>query len=165
MKHFFFGFLFGALALSLVARANASSCSSNSVSFKTLETKTITTDVPSHLKGATIFIVTADQRVSSAPAELFKVVPRKQQVIVTATEKTEILTCSEEAAKNRISLLGGAGPKGDLTKDSNGSKVDIETKTGAIGGVQYQRKVSKDISVGGQVQTNKSGLISVGLDF
>jgi hypothetical protein len=62
-------------------------------------------------------------------------------------------------------IQGNIGPTGTLSKDSSVGKVDISTKTGAVGGVQYQRKVSKDISVGGQVQTNKTGLLSIGLDF
>ena len=47
----------------------------------------------------------------------------------------------------------------------NVEAVDVESKTGAIGGVQYQRLLTDRISVGVQGQTNDSVLLNVGLEF
>lgn len=142
--------------------AKAADC--RTTSGEALETKVISTNVPAHLKGAKIIIVLANGQQSEAPAELFKVVPRKQQYLLTKVSHT--ISCSSEShEKNRVSLLGGFGPQGGLKKTQSSSRVDIETESGLVGGLQYQRKISKDFSVGVQGQSNKSGLISVGVDF
>jgi hypothetical protein len=146
------------------SRAFAGEAECRTFSAQYLETKTISTDVPAHLKGAKIIIILANGQRSEASAELFKVVPRKQQYLLTKVSHNTSCV-SESHDKNRISLLGGFGPTGNLSRDTSSGKVDISTKTGAVGGVQYQRKISKDISVGVQGQTNRSGLLSIGLDF
>ena len=144
----------------------AQNCKTSSSEEKIDQTKEITTDVPSHLKGATIIVRRADGKETSVPAELFKVVPRKQQFIVTKISHQETTLCSaEEAHRNRISLLAGNGPKGGLDRSSTPAKVSVESRTGAIGGVQYQRLLTERLSIGAQVQTNKSGLLNIGVDF
>lgn len=144
---------------------SSQNCSTQSGEETVEEQLEITTDVPAHLKGATIIVRTADGRESSVPAEKFKVVPRKQQFIVSKTKQVDTTTCSNEANKNRISLLGGNGPKEGLTRSSDGKTVTVKSKTGAVGGAQYQRLLTERLSVGGQVQTNKSVLLNIGIDF
>ena len=129
----------------------------------------IKTDVPSHLKGATICVKQADGKESCVPAEKFKVVARKQQFIVTKVKTTDTTTCTvfekAEKEKNRVSLLAGNGPKEGLERTNNGSKVTVESRVGAVGGVQYQRLLNDRISVGAQLQSNESALVNIGLDF
>ena len=132
----------------------------------------IKTDVPSHLKGATICVKQADGKESCVPAEKFKVVARKQQFIVTKVKTTDTTTCTvfekadkEEKEKNRISLLAGNGPKEGLERTNSGSKVTVESRVGVIGGVQYQRLLTERVSVGAQLQSNESALVNIGLDF
>jgi hypothetical protein len=126
----------------------------------------ITTDVPSHLKGATIIVRTKDGKESQVPAEKFKVVPRKRQYVVTKTKIDSVTTCQNtEMNKNRVSVMAGSGPKEGLKRSNDGTTVSIESKAGTIGGLQYQRLLTDKISVSGQVQTNKSVLLGVGLDF
>jgi hypothetical protein len=145
-------------------------CSTSSGAETVEETKEITTDVPAHLKGATIIVRTADGKETSVPAEKFKVVPRKQQFLVTKTKQTDKTMCSTDPAKNRVSLLAGNGPKEGLDRSKTATTVTVESRTGAVGGLQYQRLtdlkvLGMPLSVGGQLQTNESALVNVGLDF
>lgn len=126
----------------------------------------IDTKVPKWLQGATITIKQADGKESTVSADKFKVVPRKQQFIVTKLKETEQLSCSEDKYKNRVSVLGGVGPKGNLkVTQPSADKAVIETNGGATAGIQYQRKVTERFSIGGQIQTNESGSVLIGLDF
>lgn len=140
-------------------------CSTTSEAATVEEQLEIKTDVPKHLVGATICVKQADGRESCVPAEKFKVVARKQQFIVTKTKQLDKTMCSAELNKNRVSLLAGNGPKEGLDKTVTPTQVTIESRTGAVGGVQYQRLITDKISVGAQVQSNQSALVNVGLDF
>jgi len=150
------------LSMSVFSEEN---CSTQDSENKVEEQKIINTDVPSHLKGAKIIVRLADGRESEVPAEAFKVVPRKQQYLVTKVSKSSVTMCSAELNKNRISILGGRGPKEGLDRTINPNKAEIESRVGTVGGLQYQRMLNKKWSVGVQGQTNKSGLVSIGLDF
>jgi translation initiation factor IF-1 len=138
-------------------------CSTTSDAEQIEEQMEIKTDVPSHLKGATIIVRLADGKETAVPAEKFKVVPRKQQYLVTKTKQLDKMVCGPE--KNRISLLAGKGQKSGLDRKEEGDKVTIETRNGVVGGAQYQRLVTDKISLGAQVQTNKTVLVNIGLDF
>jgi hypothetical protein len=143
----------------------AENCSTTSEAATVEEQLEIKTDVPKHLVGATICVKQADGKESCVPAEKFKVVARKQQFIVTKTKQLDKTMCSAELNKNRVSLLAGNGPKEGLDKTVTPTQVTIESRTGAVGGLQYQRLITDKISVGAQLQTNESALINVGLDF
>ena len=141
-------------------------CVTTSSTEQVLETVVINTDVPSHLKGATIIVKQADGRTSEVPAELFKVVPRKQQRIITKVQNDKLMSCTELTHhKNRVSALAGFGPREGLNKDIEPNKVDVESKVGVVGGLQYQRNITEKISLGVQGQTNKTGLAVIGFDF
>jgi len=154
-------------SLLLISTAYAkNNCSVTSQSLDVLETVVINSDVPNHLKGAKIVVYLNDGKSSTVPAELFKVVPRRQERLISKVAKTTTETCREFAEhKNRVSLLAGQGPKSGLTKDVSPGKVEIESRTGAVGGLQYQRLLNERISVGVQGQTNKSGALMIGLEF
>jgi hypothetical protein len=123
----------------------------------------IDTNVPSHLRGATITVTQADGKSSTVPAEKFKVVPRKQQFITAETEKTLVCTDSK---KNRVSVLGGRGvQEGIKTTKLSSTTTQAESNVGFVGGLEYQRKVWKDFSIGVQGQSNKTGSLVLGLDF
>lgn len=149
----------------------AENCSTTTGSETVEEQLEIKTDVPKHLVGATVCVRQADGKESCVPAEKFKVVPRKQQFIVSKTKQLDKMSCSTEvlvaaeAKKNRVSLMAGNGPKEGLDRSSDGSTVTVESKVGAVGGAQYQRLLNERVSVGTQVQTNKSVLFNVGVDF
>lgn len=129
----------------------------------------INTDVPKHLKGATITVTLVDGRVSKVPAEKFKVVPRMQQTIVTHTVQKSKDECVDvvagEERKNRVSILAGEAPKGSLDRSLSGNKVSVSSTRGAALGLQYQRKISERFSLGGQIQSNDSGSAMLGYEF
>ncbi len=130
----------------------------------------IKTDVPKFLEGATITVKTKDGRESTVPAEKFKVVPRAQQFITTKTSRTTVVTCEAERLKHRVSILGGNGPRDGLDRREDPSETVVESRVGAVGGLQYQyttdlKLFDLPVSIGGQVQTNKSGLLGAGVDF
>jgi hypothetical protein len=141
------------------------------------EKMVIDTKVPENLKGATIIVRTADGKEEAMPVEKFKVVPRKQQYVVTKVKQQVFTTCNEapkvetvvvtkvKTYKNRISLLAGEGPNKNVDITRSGSSVTMESKSGADGGIQYQRSLTERLNVGVQLQTNETGLLSVGLDF
>ena len=148
------------LILFLLSAAAMADCTTTSE--EVAAQQEITTDVPAHLKGATITVRLADGRESSVPAEQYKVVPRKQQFLVSRYVQRE--TCSN-ALKNRVSVLGGAGPSNRLKVKQTGSTVEVSTATGAVGGLQYERNLNDRFSVGAQVQTNESALLLFGVGF
>lgn len=163
---------------SSAAFAKGESCSTDVKINKTEEKKDVNTEVPANLKGATIIIKTADGKETAVPAETFKVVPRKQQFVVVKTKEVETIKCTPTVTtvtvevekevvplKNRLSLLVGVGLQGGFDVSRNGDTVEIVSRIGPVGGVQYQRLVTKRWSVGGQVLSNESVLLNAGFDF
>lgn len=154
------------LILSLPVLAVASENCFTTMGNETVEEQMeIKTDVPKYLEGATIIVRMKDGKETSVPAEKFKVVPRRQQFIVTKTKQIDKLMCSAEANKNRVSLLAGEGPTGKLDRSRSSDTVSVEENHGAVGGAQYQRLITERVSVGAQVQSNETVLVNVGLDF
>ncbi len=123
----------------------------------------ITTDVPAHLRGATITVTQADGSSSTVPAERFKVVPRAQQFLITTLETYKVISCS--ASKNRLSALGGVGARNGLKTTTSGNTTTVETSNGINGGLQYQHMLNDTISIGVQGQSNKTGSLLLGVDF
>ncbi len=161
-------FILAAALFALPALSFALDCSKETSAEEVLEQKDITTDIPNHLKGAKIIVRLADGSESEVPAEKFKVVPRKQQYLVTKTQIKETNTCvavSAEKHKNRLSALGGYGVKGGLKSSSNGSVAEVESDVGAVLGLQYQRNLTERFSLGVQGQNNSTGSIVLGVDF
>lgn len=148
-------------------------CQTSSSEEQVEEQMEIKTDVPKHLEGATITITLKDGRQSTVPAEKFKVVPRKQQFIVTKTARSSKEMCTtNETQRNRVSVLAGHGAKEGLDSNRRASpdEVVVESRVGAVFGAQYQYKTDAKIldmplSIGVQGQTNKTGSVVLGLDF
>lgn len=148
------------------------SCSTEQSSDKVDEQMVISTDVPKHLKGATICVRLANAKESCVPAERFKVVPRKQQYLVTKTSKSIVKSCSTtvDPRRNRLSVLGGEGPTGHLDRNGDNSPnyATVESERGRIGGVQYQYLTPwfhDRLFFGVQGQSNKTGLLGAGIEF
>ena len=66
-----------------------------------------------------------------------------------------------EPNKNRILILAGRGPQGNLKTTSNG----IETEQNLVMGLQYVRDINTDTNLSVQIQTNKTLLMGIGLNF
>ena len=128
------------------------------------ESKIIGDELPAHLKGKSIVIVdNATNQVQYVfKTEEFKVVRRKREVMITK----ELITCRKfESAPNRVSVLGGQGPTGHLDRQGNTDHTTVSTDVDFVGGVQYQRMLSERLSIGVQVQSSKTTLGVIGLDF
>jgi hypothetical protein len=160
-------YLIALLALfSMVAFAGDPVCSEQTSAEEATAELEIKTDVPNYLKGATITVTLADGSSSTVPAEKFKVVPRLQQFITTHTATTKVVSCSTNSPnKNRVSLLGGHGAQAGLNSSVSGTTTEVESKTGLVGGAQYQRMLNDTLSIGVQGQTNKTGSLLLGIDF
>lgn len=158
--------VFIVIATTLLASVAIADCETSTSEETITDQLELTTDVPKHLEGATITVRLKDGKESIVPAEKFKVVPRAQQFIVTKTNQQSLGFCTvKDPHKNRISLLGGRGPKAGVDRTNNPTNVEVESREGTIGGAQYQRLLTEKLSVGAQVQSNDSVLVNVGLDF
>ena len=139
------------LALSLLAMtalADSDKCSTSTGAEEATEKLEIKTVVPAHLKGGTIIVRRADGAESVVSAEQFKVVPRKQQFIVTHTERKSITTCKgAEELRNRLSILGGKAPTGRLSTTATPGVVTVEQEGALVTGAQYQRKIGNLFSI------------------
>lgn len=152
--------------------AKAETCSTEESSTQVEEQQLITTDVPSHLKGATIIVRLANGKESKVPAEKFKVVPRKQQYLVTKVSNSTVRSCVNVSPyRHRVSALAGYGATGHLDRNVDGNNTTVEADRGFIGGVMYQYKFTDRWSLGLQGQgndtsrKNKTGLGVLGYDF
>ncbi len=151
--------------------AKADTCSTETSAEQVEEQAEIKTDVPKHLIGAKIIVRLADGGESEVPAEKFKVVPRLQQYLVTKVSKNTVKSCTKlDDKRHRVSLMAGEAPTGHLDRDGNTAKTTIESERGIVGGAQYQyrtgvRVLNLPVSVGGQLQTNESGAVLLGVDF
>jgi Tfp pilus assembly protein PilE len=74
--------------------------------------------------------------------------------------KTEKILVKKNQNKNRLSLLVGVGPN---RLESTSSSVRMEV--GPVFGMQYQRTIKEDVSVGLQLQNNRTVLGIIGIDF
>lgn len=147
--------------------ALAETCTTSSQEETVEHQMMIDTSVPKYLVGATICVKQLNGKETCFLAEKFKVVPRKQQFIVQKTKQKDIISCETKAEKekNRISVMAGNGTQSGMDVEKTPSKVTIENKVGPVGGLQYQRLITEKISLGGQVQTNDSVMVNIGLDF
>ena len=129
----------------------------------------INTDVPNHLKGATITITLADGRTSSAPAEQFKVVPRKQQFITKDTLRVSTVTCSPEEKLNQV-LVGARHDINGVELETFSSPgiqtAKVKSTKGVVPEVNYvRRKLIGDFGAGVGVDSNGVGKALINFDF
>lgn len=132
----------------------------------------VVTDVPNFLKGATITITKADGSSEVVKAEEYMVVKRKHlRPVVHAFSKEEKLTCKVELVKsepeplkNIVSLKAVDGYS-DVKKreDAAGVELKVERQVGL--GVVYQRNLSDNLYLGGEVDANKGVGVLLGLGF
>ena len=96
---------------------------------------------------------------------LRKAKPSLEDKSLVSVDKKELVRLQENQQKlNRVRLMGGIGPTG-FKSDADANSVDITSKRGALGGVGYDRMLNKSISAGGQVLSNGTYTLGIGLDF
>lgn len=95
-----------------------------------------------------------------------RVVYHQNDKKVTVTKVIESRVYQSRKQKlNRLSLLGGVGPDRNLDTSISISGASVELENTGLVGLQYQRLVYKNISVGAMGISNGSGLLSIGIDF
>jgi hypothetical protein len=93
-------------------------------------------------------------------------------LLVEAKVKTIVVNTPVEVVrevptyrKNRVTLLGGAGPQG-LSKDTLGTNhYAVSQDYTAVGGLGYSRSLNDRWSIGATAFTNASFFLNVGFDF
>lgn len=118
-------------------------------------------EIPDYMKDGEIVVTLKDGRKYTFSTNEWKVVRRGSK----AKEQPARLAETPETNRNRIRVLGGVGPSGGLNISSTPSSATISTDSGAVLGVGYDRLINDKLSVGGQIQTNDTVLINVGVDF
>lgn len=141
---------------------------SSGVSAKTVTTQEIIKkkeSTPKVFKDSKIKRKLKDGSTQEFDGDKFKIVPRigykrvvkTKTVIEKVVEKTKI-------NKNRFKVLAGSAPKGLETTQTPSGAV-VEEDRGLVLGLGYDRLVTEKVSLGAQVQTNRTIMLSIGLDF
>ena len=84
---------------------------------------------------------------------------KKAKVKPKVITKTKVVT-----KKNRLSVHIGGGPNG-LEQTSYNNTTSVKESRKAYAGLQYQRMLNDELSVGASIFTNKSGTFSIGIDY
>lgn len=159
--------------LMITPNVNALECGESEVSTSgSVMDMEVTTDVPAFLKGATITITKANGSSETVKAEEYMVVKRKHnRPVVHSVTKEEKRTCTveliksePEPLKNIVSLKAVDGYS-DVKKkeDVNGVELKVERQVGL--GVVYQRNLSDNLYLGGEVDSNRGLGVLLGLGF
>jgi hypothetical protein len=131
-------------------------------------------EVPSYLKDAVITVKLKNGKEYTFSANTHAVVTRsssskktlpfivnKEKVVV---EKDKSIKAEKKSHLNRVRVLGGLGPNG-VKASVDGTTVVIKQSRGPVGGIGYDRTVDANLSIGGEIMTNGTGMIGVGVDF
>lgn len=124
-----------------------------------LTTAVMAEEPPKFLKDANITVTLKDGKQYTFTANEWKVVPRLDKVKVN--ERTVVVQSEQN---NRLTILGGVGPKGlNVTKSQD--EITVENKKEGVFGLGYSRKITKRFSLGGQVISNGTYTLDLGVDF
>jgi hypothetical protein len=127
--------------------------------------------IPELLKDSKIVTTLKNGKQVSFDGNEWMVVRRKapkkleEKLVLLPSDQSAAQVRKQPAQKmNRARLIGGVGPKGfDSTTKAN--YVEINSKSGVIGGIGYDRLLNEAVSIGGQVLSNGTMALSLGLDF
>ncbi len=133
----------------------------------------VNTDMPKHLKGATITVTLADGKSSTVPADKFMVVPRKQQTVVgqdKLVNKTVSCLTKDDARKNLVFVNAQKEYTGVETRTTavpNGTQLAVDVKKEVVPGLNYYRRDIKDSRIGAGLGLDAKGQVNgmIGLDF
>lgn len=79
--------------------------------------------------------------------------------------KEKIVYRKRKVRKNRVRLLGGYGPEEVEVNKKSSSHATLDEDKGLVLGLGYDRLLDDRWSIGGQIQTNETYLLNIGLDF
>ena len=124
---------------------------------------------PEYLKGGEITVTLKDGKSYKFSADEYAVVKRNTKSAPSPApaepKNTEVVSAPRsEAHKVIVSLELARGQKGIQTSDSS-TKTTIEAQSQYGLGVQLQLRVTEDVYIGGRIDANNAGAISVGKGF
>jgi hypothetical protein len=147
--------------------AFADNCTDVKSSSSVEKQQVISTDVPSHLKDAVIIVRTKDGRESQVSANQFKVVPRKQQYLVTETKEHTERVCKVSGKDNNLVSFGARRDHTGLNKSVNGSTGIVSSEKGLVIDAGYMRQniLDSNLGLGGSIDTNGTLRGTLGVTF
>lgn len=147
--------------------AFAADCTNVETSNVYVQTSTINTDVPKHLQDAVIIIRTKDGRESQVSANKFKVVPRKQQHLITEITTHTERVCKVSGKEKNLLMVGGRRDHKNLDVRTNGKTAIVESEKGLVLDAAYMRQNIFDtrLGIGAGVDTNGTIKGMVGVEF
>jgi hypothetical protein len=102
----------------------------------------------------------------------YQIVPRQQERYKKVVESINVpANSSKKRMPNRLSLLLGVGPEADMSRAQGpATRVVVEHENVPVIGLQYMRDIMSlsenvDLSVLGQIQSNESALIGLGVAY
>lgn len=166
MKYFFYG-MFIATIVVMITKANAADCTDVQTTNAQVQTSTITTDVPKHLQDAVIVIRLKDGRESQVSANQFKVVPRKQQHLITEVKTHTERVCKVSGKEKNLLMVGGRRDHKDLDIRVNGKTATVESEKGLVLDAAYMRQniFNTNLGVGAGIDTNGTLKGIIGVEF
>lgn len=124
---------------------------------------------PEYMKGGTITVTLKDGKTYTYSTDEYAVVKRgpksveSEKPAAVALEKAP--EQSVQAAHQNILSLGLVRSKRGLRVSETASTVEVENKKEIGVSVQYQRLISDDLYLGGQIDTNQGVGINLGVGF
>lgn len=151
----------------LMNLAMAADCTDVQTVNAEVQTSTITTDVPKHLQDATIIIRTKDGRESQVSANKFKVVPRKQQHLITEVKTHTERVCKVSGKEKNLLMVGGRRDHKGLDTRVVGKTATVESEKGLVLDAAYMRQniLNTNLGVGAGVDTNGTLKGMIGVEF
>ena len=151
----------------IISLVMAGDCSNVQTTNAEVQTKIITTDVPKHLEDAIIIVRTKDGRESQVSANQFKVVPRKQQHLITEVKTHTERVCKVSGKEKNLLMVGGRRDHQDLDIRVNGNTATVESQKGLVMDATYLRQniFNTNLGVGAGVDTNGTLRGVVGVEF
>ena len=126
-------------------------------------------EIPAYMRDGEIVVTLKNGKVYKYSTNEWKVVRRgtspKAKPIEDAPKKEMAKEDAPNALKNRFRLLGGYGLTGRLQTVKDANSVEVSNKFGAVGGIGYDRLLTKKISAGATLLNNETYLLNIGLDY
>ena len=147
--------------------AFASDCTDVQTTNAQVQTSEITTDIPKHLQDAVIVIRLKDGRESKVSANQFKVVPRKQQHLITEVKTHTERVCKVSGKEKNLLMVGGRRDHKNLDTRVNGKTVTVESEKGLVLDAAYMRQNIFDTNLGVGAGVDTNGVVKglVGFEF